>query len=132
MGWVRKSDGTRVEVPDVDVWGPPKTKEEIAAKKRAGMPPVTRMQFAIALAVGGIISAQEAKDFSGGNALPALATRAIAASKLNDIEKMVAEIRALGAPNVSRLNPLVLLLQAAVPMSDEEADILFESAAAIE
>lgn len=32
MAWIRKSDGRRVNVPDVDVWGVPLTPEEQALK----------------------------------------------------------------------------------------------------
>lgn len=129
---VRKADGTRVEVPADEVFGPEPTPEELALKARQDMPAVTRMQFAIALAMQGVITAQEAKDFAGGNALPAMATGAIAASGLSDTEKMAAEIRALGAPTIYRLNPLVLLMQQAVPMTDEQVDALFLAAAAID
>lgn len=129
---ITKSDGTEVWVDPVEVFGTPPTPEEAAQAARKAMPVVTRMQFAIALAVQGVITAQEAKDFAGGNALPTMATGAIAASGLSDTEKMAAEIRALGAPTIHRLNPLVLLIQAAVQMTDEEADALFTAAAAID
>lgn len=33
MAWVRRADGTRVEVPDEDVWGPPPTAQEITLKR---------------------------------------------------------------------------------------------------
>lgn len=33
MAWVRKSDGTREEVPDEDIWGPPPTTQEITATR---------------------------------------------------------------------------------------------------
>lgn len=33
MAWVRKSDGTRTEVPDEEVWGPPPTKQEITMQR---------------------------------------------------------------------------------------------------
>lgn len=129
---ITRSDGTEVWVDPVEVFGPEPTPEELAQKARQDMPAVTRMQFAIALAVQGVITAQEAKDFAGGNALPAMATGAIAASGLSDTENMAAEIRALGAPTIHRLNPLVLLIQQAVPMTDEQADALFLAAAAID
>jgi hypothetical protein len=129
---ITRSDGTEVFVDPVEVFGPEPTPEELAQKARQDMPAVTRMQFAIALAVQGGITAQEAKDFAGGNALPAVATDAIAVSGLSDTEKMAAEIRALGAPTIHRLNPLVLLMQQAVPMTDEQADALFLAAAAID
>lgn len=33
MAWIRKSDGTRVEVPDEDVYGPPPTPQEITMQR---------------------------------------------------------------------------------------------------
>jgi hypothetical protein len=35
MAWVRKSDGTRREVPDEEVWGSPPTEAELTEKARA-------------------------------------------------------------------------------------------------
>lgn len=34
MAWVKKSDGTRVEVPDEEIWGPPKTEAEQLAERK--------------------------------------------------------------------------------------------------
>lgn len=132
MAYIRKSDGSRVRVRAEEVWGPTKTPTQLAEEARASIQPVTRMQFSIALAVQGIVTAEEAKDFAGGTALPALAKLAIQESGLSETEKMAAEIRALGASEVRRTNPLVLMLQRAVPMTDEQADALFAAAAAIE
>lgn len=37
MVWVRKSDGTRVQVKSEDVWGLPPTAKQITAKAEAGL-----------------------------------------------------------------------------------------------
>ena len=132
MAWVTKSSGERVKLPDADVIGDKLTEAEIEAELRALIPPVSRMQFAIALAMNGIVTPEEAKDFAGGTALPAMAKVAIQQSNLSDMEKMAAEIKALGAADIRRMNPLILMLQQAVPMTDEQADALFEAARQID
>jgi hypothetical protein len=97
---------------------------------------VTRTQLTIVLAtfeVGGetVISPAEAEAWVGGTALPSIASDAIAASDLSASEKLGARIKALGAQTIHRSNPLVLMLQAAVPLTDEQTDQIFAAAALI-
>lgn len=132
MAWVSKSDGTRVEVPDVEIWGKPPTAAEQVIIDRNALVPVTRMQFAIAIAANGIITAQEAKDFAGGNSLPAFAIIAIQNSGLSQTEQMAAEIKALAAITIQRMNPVVLIMQRAKSLTDAQVDGLFKTAAEIE
>ena len=66
MAYIRKSDGTRKRVTAEEIWGKPLTEEEQILEDRKSLLPVTRTQFAIALAAQGVISPQEAKDFAGG------------------------------------------------------------------
>lgn len=90
-----------------------------------------RADFAIALAEAQIITGAEAEAWAGGSALPELAVNAIAASGLSVTAQVAARIRALGASEVRRLNPIVAMLQAAVPLTDQEADSLFHAALSI-
>lgn len=125
-------DGVLVEVgagdPRLPVPAPPPTPEQI----RAAMPPVTRMQFAIALARFGVISGAEAKAFGPGNALPSVAVAAIQNSPLSEADKLEAEIKALSAETIRRTNPLITMMQAATVLTDEQADNLFATAAEID
>jgi hypothetical protein len=131
MALVQKN-GVVSTVPDLDVFGDPMTEIEILTQAREKSSPVTRAQFSTALAYAGIITVQEAKDFAGGNSLPAFASTAISASNLTEIQKLAAEIKALSALTIHRLNPIVLMMQVAKSMTDEEVDTLFTSAAAFE
>lgn len=119
--WV---DGTWVEGAPP----PPPTEAEI----RARIAPISRMQFAIALASTGVITAAEAKAFAPGNALPQMASNAIAASGMSDTQKLEAEIKALAADSIRRTNPIVAMMQAVAGLSDEAVDTLFITAAGIE
>ena len=103
-----------------------KTAEEIAAD-RAQLS-AERGSFAVASAMAGLITSQEAKDWAGGNSLPAAVTAAI--QTLPAEQQLAAEVRALTAQTIHRMNPLVLLMQAAFSLDDTATDRLFEAAAA--
>jgi hypothetical protein len=129
MARIRKSDGTVVNVHDEDVWGKQKTEKQIAQEAREVSMPVTRMQLCIAMGVRKIITAQEARDFAVGKALPKIASDAI--SGLDEMDKLTVEIRALTAPTIHRLDQIFLLMQRHSKMQAEEIDMLFEAAATI-
>ena len=131
MARIRKSDGTTVEVPDVDVWGVPPTEAEQVLIDRKALAPVARDQFAIVLAAMGVISGTEAKDFAGGNELPAFAEVAISESAMSDLDKIAAEIKALSVAIIHRDNPIVEVMRVAKGLTDLEVDELFKLAAGI-
>lgn len=132
MAYIRKSDGSRKYVTDEEVWGKPLTEEEQILEDRKKVLPVTRTQFAIALAAQGIVSPQEAKDFAGGNALPTFATEAIEGSSMSAVEKMAAEIKALSVLLIRRDNPIVSLLAASKSLTEVQVDNLFKLAVSID
>ncbi|OED48637.1 hypothetical protein AB838_10385, partial [Rhodobacteraceae bacterium (ex Bugula neritina AB1)] len=103
-----------------------KNAEELAAERAdqvAGMV-LQRGQFAVAAALAGILTEQEAEDWAGGNALPAAVTAAIN-SALPEGERLAARIEALTAQQIRRSAPLITLLQAALALTDDQADALF-------
>jgi len=106
------------------------TAEELATV-RADMA-VSRMQLTIALASMEIITPAEAEGWVGGTSLPLVAVTAINASPLSDVEKMGARIKALGAQNVHRNNPLTKMIQTAASLTEEQVDQLFINAAQID
>lgn len=132
MAWVRKSDGSRVRVKAEDIWGKPPTAAEQVLIARKALQPVTRTQFAIALAAQGIINTEEAINFAGGNGLPAFAEAAIANSGMDGIEQMAATVKALSVLNIRRDNPIVAVMQAAKELTDIQVDALFKAAALID
>lgn len=86
---------------------------------------VTRGRFAVAVAKAAIITEQEAIDWAGGNGLPTLVNAAIGTLPPGD--QLAAKVEALTALNVQRLNPLVLMLQAATGLADAQVDALFDA-----
>lgn len=92
---------------------------------------VSRLQFATALMAAEIITAKEAEDWAGGNAIPAIASAAIDGSKMSAVEKAAARIAARGAVTIPRDSGLVMLLQAAKKMTDAQVDALFTAAAQV-
>ena len=132
MAYIRKSDGTRNRVTKEDIWGPEPTAAEKVLIARQALEPVTRTQFAIALAASGIISAEDAVNFAGGNSLPAFAQAAITSSGLSDVEQMAATVKALSVLNIHRDNPVVSLMRDAKGLTDLQVDDLFKSAAEID
>jgi hypothetical protein len=96
---------------------------EPAESKRAGMS-LTRAQFAMAAFASGIITKQEAFDWSGAGTIPAIAMQAI--SVLPEPEKSLAEIRFAGVQTITRLDPFIDLLKAATGLTDAQVDSLFE------
>lgn len=132
MAWVRKSDGSRARVKAEDIWGKPPTAAEQVLIDRKALQPVTRTQFAIALAAQGVINTEEAINFAGGNGLPSFAEAAIANSGMSGIEQMAASVKALSVLNIHRDNPIVALMQDAKELSDIQVDALFKAAAQID
>jgi hypothetical protein len=103
------------------------TEAEIADRlheKRAAMR-ITRGQFAIRAASTGLITPTEAEAWAGGTSLPAQVTDAFADSIADDMERLAARVDALTAPHIHRVNPLILLLQAHLGLTDDQADALF-------
>ena len=132
MAYIRKSDGTRKRVTKEDIWGPEPTAAERALIARQALEPVTRTQFAIALAASGVITAEDAVNFAGGNSLPAFAEAAISNSGLSGVEQMAAKVKALSVLNIHRDNPIVALMRDAKGLTDLQVDDLFRAAVGIE
>jgi len=132
MAYIRKSDGTRKRVTKEDIWGPEPSAAEKVLIARQALKPVTRTQFAIALAAQGIISAEDAVNFAGGNSLPPFAQAAITSSGLSGVEQMAATVKALSVLNIHRDNPVVSLMRDAKGLTDLQVDDLFKSAAEID
>jgi len=100
-----------------------KTADEIAAER--DQLALTRPEFAIAAAAAGLITEAEALAWAGGTALPQFATDAIDGTAGTSAEKLAMKIEALTAANIRRTAPTVLLLGAALNMSDAQMDELF-------
>lgn len=111
-------DGALIEVESV---GQP-TPEELKEIERSQMR-VTRGEFAVACVAAEIITADEAKAWAGGNALPAAVSGIIATLPPADI--LPAEIEALTTAYVRRTAPLLETLRIGLGLTPEEADALF-------
>lgn len=132
MAYIRKSDGSRKRVTAEEVWGKPPTAAEQVLIDRKELAPVTRTQFAIALAAQGVISTEEAIDFAGGNSLPGFAEAAITHSGLSGVEQMAAKVKALSVLTIHRDNPIVALMRDAKGLTDAQVDDLFKAAVQID
>lgn len=102
-----------------------------ATAKRQNMT-VERWSFATAAMAAGIITAEEAQAWGPGNSLPAAIDQAISAAVTDPTELAAAKVRALAAPKINRLNPLIEILRGALNLTPEQADDLFAAAAQIE
>jgi hypothetical protein len=102
-----------------------------AGEARARMVPLSRAQFAIALAAAGVITETEADAWLDG-VVPAFALAAINAHPTwTDAEKMAARFKAKAPGEIDRTNPIVSLLQAAKSLTDAQVDALFIAGAGI-
>lgn len=126
MAKIRKSDGTTKEVPDEEVWGKPLTKEEQVVEDRKHLRPMSRTQFAIALASKKILTTQEAVDFAGGNSIPVFAVKEIEGSKLSDLERLSVTIEALSSLDIKRADPIVDFIRLGRGLSDANMDEVFK------
>lgn len=126
-------DGQEIEVADDDPRAvvPEITPEEALQKQRKAMT-VERWSFATASMAAGIITAEEAQAWGPGTSLPASIDQAISAAITDPGELAAAKVRALAAPRINRLNPLIEILRAAFNLTPEEADDLFGAAQQIE
>lgn len=99
--------------------------DELSAWREAEV--VSRTQFASACFIAGIIAGQEARDWAGGNALPANVEAAIVAAISDPAEQVVALTKAGAEINVRRNNILIDILaaDASFDMSDVEVDQIF-------
>ena len=111
-----------------------KTAEELAAEetsRRQGMT-VERWSFATAAMAAGILTAEEAQAWGPGTSLPAAVEAAITAGVSDPVQLAGAKVRALAAPRINRLNPLVEILRGAFSLTPEQADELFQLARIVE
>jgi hypothetical protein len=111
-----------------------KTTEELAQEetnRRQGMT-VERWSFATAAMAAGILTAEEAQAWGPGTSLPAAVDAAITAAVSDPVQLAAAKVRALSAPRINRLNPLVEILRGAFQLTEEQADDLFTTAKQIE
>lgn len=102
----------------------PEERARRLADKRATMR-LMRGEFAIRAAGMGLITPEEAEAWAGGTSLPASVTNAFAAHIADDMERLAARVDALTASHIHRVNPLILLLQAQLGLSDDSIDALF-------
>lgn len=111
-----------------------KTAEELAAEqtnKRRGMT-AERWSFATAAMTAGLLTAEEAQAWGPGTSLPATVDAALSAAVSDPVQLAGAKVRALAAPRINRLNPLVEILRGAFSLTEEQADDLFTTAKALE
>ncbi len=97
-----------------------------AEQLRAGMV-LTDIQFAIACAGAGLMTAQEAEDWVGSGALPAAAEAALQA--IPEAQRAAARIRFRGARTIARLDPFIAVMKSALQLSDAAVDAIFEAGA---
>lgn len=129
-GWVEATEGAEIGgTYNGGVFSPKPQPEPVPEVVTV----VSRLQFATALALEGVIPATEAEAWAGGNAIPQIAADAIEQSNISDTEKMAARIRAIGATEIPRASSLVAMLQThpEVNMTDAQADALFALAASL-
>ncbi len=100
-----------------------KTPEELETERSKMATP--RGTFALAAFSAGIITDVEAEAWAGGTALPGAVTDAFAAAIPDAAERLEARIQALTAAEVHRVNPLILMLQGTLSLTDEQTDALF-------
>lgn len=82
-----------------------------------------RGAFALAAARAGIISEAEALSWAGGTSLPASVDAIF--DTLPADQQLEARIEALSTQYITRTNVFIVLLQAALGLTDEQADTLF-------
>lgn len=104
------------------------TEEELAAY-RGRMKPLSKAQFAIAVAGAGVITPTEAADWVKGDRLPEFAVTAIAA--LPREQRDFAEIRFYSVGTIGRNNPLVEMLRQAAGVTAAQLDAIFEQGATL-
>ena len=111
-----------------------KTAEELAQEEtnRRQAMTVERWSFATAAMAAGILTAEEAQAWGPGTSLPAAVDAAITAAVSDPVQLAGAKVRALAAPRINRLNPLVEILRGAFQLTEEQADDLFAVAKQIE
>lgn len=129
-GWVEAPSSVSIGWGyDGQNWSEPAgpTYEEV----RAAMPPLSRAQFAGALALSGAVTAGEARAWCKNGDLPSFAITAIENSGMTDNEKLLATIKAESATEIDRTSPIVALLQAAKSLTDAQVDALFTTGAAL-
>ena len=133
--WIEAGSAKKGDLWDGENFSAPvKTPAEIEAEtlaKRRAMT-VERWSFATAAMAAGIITAEEAQAWGPGNGLPTAIDQAITAAVTDPTELAAAKVRALAAPRINRLNPLIEILRGALSLTPEQADQLFETAKQIE
>lgn len=111
-------------------WTSPPSDAEIQQMRQAMT--VERWSFATAAMAAGILTAEEAQAWGPGTSLPAAVDQAITAAVSDPVQLAGAKVRALAAPRINRLNPLVEILRGAFSLTPEQADDLFTMAKALE
>lgn len=101
------------------------------AEAREAMPPLSRAQFAGALALSGTVTAAEARAWGKNGDLPSFVIAAIEGSGMSDNEKLLATIKAESAIEIERLSPIVALLRGAKGLTEDQVDGLFSVGASI-
>lgn len=111
-----------------------KTPEELEAdlKTKRKMLSVERWSFAGAAMAAGIITSDEAQAWGPGNALPASVEAALSDAIADPSALAMAKVRALAAPRINRLNPLVEALRERLDLTPEQTDELFAAAKLLE
>jgi hypothetical protein len=96
----------------------------IAAEDRPHLT-VERGAFALAAHRAHLITADEARAWAGGTALPAAIADVFAVAIPDPDDRLAAELEALTTQTIRRGNRLVQMLQGAFALTDAQADALF-------
>lgn len=83
-----------------------------------------RLQFAMALRAGGVVTKAEAAAWLANGTLPAIGAAALA-QIADDAAREDAELRFIAATEIERLNPFIALLQVEAGLTDAQVDALF-------
>lgn len=111
--------------PGQIAWGQMVTAEAAALAERAAWRAareISKLDLVLALAGAGLIDPQGAVAAAGGT-IPPEFEPVVAA--MPPADQLQARVRWAGATAIPRLSPLILAVQAATAMSDEDADALF-------
>ncbi|MBY6113283.1 hypothetical protein KUW09_04910 [Mameliella alba] len=85
---------------------------------------MSRLDFALAMRTGGVITKAEAAAWLADGTLPPVAQAAIA-TIADQAKRDEAELRFIAAAEIERQSPLITLVQAQVGLTDAQVDALF-------
>lgn len=95
-----------------------------ALAERRASASLGRGAFAVAAFAAGLITEAEAEAWAGGASLPQIIANAFAQIE-DPTQRLAARIEALTTPTIRRGNPLLMMLQATLGLTDAQVDALF-------